>query len=304
MGAGFFIPLYKKGADDGGGNTHSRQQQGKYRACDAVTHSAQRNGRNNGTNIGLKQVCAHTGHIAHIVAHIVGNGGRVPGVILGDTGFHLANQISAHICRLGIDAAAHAGKQSNRGSTKRETGQYVGVAGDQIHEAASQKSKSHHAHAHDSTAGEGNGQSFVHSGVFGGSGSTDIGFGGHIHAAVAGNGGEDSTHQKGHCGNPADAQSHSYKENHHEYNQNPVFGHQKCLSALMDEGGNLLHPLRTGILRRHLAGQINRKEQRNHAQNGRKNSEHIHFFSPFLFYFLFLQISAMDVPYYIITIQI
>jgi hypothetical protein len=36
-----------------------------------------------GADVGLEQVGAHAGHVADVVAHVVGDGGRVAGVVLG-----------------------------------------------------------------------------------------------------------------------------------------------------------------------------------------------------------------------------
>ncbi len=77
---------------------------------------AQGKGSQDGADIGLVQVSAHAGHVAHVVAHVVGDGGGVTGVVLGDTGLHLTHQVGAHVGGLGVDAAAHTGKQSHEGS--------------------------------------------------------------------------------------------------------------------------------------------------------------------------------------------
>ena len=90
---------------------------------------AQRRGRDDGANIGLVQVGAHTGHVAHVVAHVVGDGGGVPGVVLGDTGLHLAHQVGAHVGGLGEDAAAHTGEQSHEGGAHAEHDHGAGDGG-------------------------------------------------------------------------------------------------------------------------------------------------------------------------------
>ena len=71
---------------------------------------------------GAEQVGAHTGDIAHIVAHVVGDHRRIARIVLGDALFHLADQIGADIGRLGEDAAAHAREQCNGRSAKAESG--------------------------------------------------------------------------------------------------------------------------------------------------------------------------------------
>ncbi len=41
------------------------------------------------------------------------NDGRVAGVVLRDVLLDLANQVSAHVSSLGVDATTHAAKQSD-----------------------------------------------------------------------------------------------------------------------------------------------------------------------------------------------
>jgi hypothetical protein len=71
-------------------------------------------GRNNGHCVGFEKVSRHTGAVADIVAHIVGDRGRVAGIILGNAGFHLADQIAANVSTLGEDTAAQTGKDRNQ----------------------------------------------------------------------------------------------------------------------------------------------------------------------------------------------
>ncbi len=59
----------------------------------------------------LVQVRTHASHVAHIVAHVVGNRRRVPRIILGDPRLDLAHQVGTHVGRLGENAAADSSKQ-------------------------------------------------------------------------------------------------------------------------------------------------------------------------------------------------
>ena len=68
-------------------------------------------GGHDGAGIGLVEVGAHAGHVTDIVAHIVGDDGRVARVILGDAGFNFADQVGADVGRFGEDAAAHTGEE-------------------------------------------------------------------------------------------------------------------------------------------------------------------------------------------------
>src|SRR4029079_7601446 len=77
--------------------------------------SGQHHGGDRGDRIGLEQVGGHAGAIADIVADVVGDGGRVAPIILGDAGLDLADEIAADVRTLGKDAAAETGKDRNQG---------------------------------------------------------------------------------------------------------------------------------------------------------------------------------------------
>ena len=55
-----------------------------------------------------------TGNIAHVIPHVIGNYRRVSGVILRDTLFHLAHQVSSNISTLGKYAPTGSQEQGNR----------------------------------------------------------------------------------------------------------------------------------------------------------------------------------------------
>src|SRR3546814_17853816 len=65
----------------------------------------------------------HAGAIADVIAHIVGDYGRVAGVVLGNARLDLADEIGADIGGLGEDAAAEAREDRNERSDERERGQ-------------------------------------------------------------------------------------------------------------------------------------------------------------------------------------
>jgi len=121
--------------EDGAYGCHDHGSQhvsGGFDPCDDRKGSPQCCSSQDRSCIGLIKVSAHASHVAHIIAHVVGNGGRVARVILGDAGFHLTYQVSAHIGRLGIDTAPHTGKERLRGSAHTE-GQHRGCHLDQLH---------------------------------------------------------------------------------------------------------------------------------------------------------------------------
>jgi hypothetical protein len=69
--------------------------------------------RDNCTDIGLEEVGAHAGHVAHVVANVVGDGGGVQRVVFGNTSFDLTDEVGTDICGLGVNSAADAREERN-----------------------------------------------------------------------------------------------------------------------------------------------------------------------------------------------
>ncbi len=68
----------------------------------------------------LEQVGGHAGAVADVVAHVVGDRRRVAGIVLGDAGLDLADEVGADVGRLGEDAAADAQEQREERTTESE----------------------------------------------------------------------------------------------------------------------------------------------------------------------------------------
>ena len=77
------------------------------------------------------QVCSHSGDVAHVVSHIVGDCGRVARIILRDVCFHLPHDVSSHVGAFGIDSTAHTGEQGLRAGSHSE-GEHGGGDHDQV----------------------------------------------------------------------------------------------------------------------------------------------------------------------------
>ena len=84
---------------------------------------AQDDGGDDGDDVGLEQVGGHPGAVAHVVADVVGDGGRVAGVVLGDPGLDLADQVGADVGRLGEDAATDPHEQGEQRGAEAEADQ-------------------------------------------------------------------------------------------------------------------------------------------------------------------------------------
>ena len=75
---------------------------------------AEQHGRDDGHGVGLEQVGGHAGAVADIVADVVGDHGRVAGVVLGNAGLDLADEVGADVRALGEDAAAEPGEDRDQ----------------------------------------------------------------------------------------------------------------------------------------------------------------------------------------------
>ena len=73
-----------------------------------------------GDLVALEQVGGHAGAVADVVAHVVGDGGRVARVVLGDAGLDLADEVGADVGGLGEDAAADAQEQGQQRAAEAE----------------------------------------------------------------------------------------------------------------------------------------------------------------------------------------
>ena len=108
-----------------GADGQREQQTGLASLDSALIERRRRRGRSGAmidAGVALEQVGAHAGDVADVVAHVVGDGGRVAGVVLGDAGLDLADEVGADVGGLGVDAAADAGEQRDRRGAEPEGG--------------------------------------------------------------------------------------------------------------------------------------------------------------------------------------
>ena len=277
---GLLVGADEEGADDGADDADGRHDHGDGHGLEGLIGEgghAQRRGRDDGANIGLVQIGAHTGHVAHVVAYVVSDDGGVPGVVLRDTGFHLTHQIGAHVGGLGEDAAAHTGEQSHGGGAHTEGQHGAGDGGGlQLeHEAQQeephgdvQQAQTHHGEAHDGAGGEGHPQTTVQP-LLAGIGGAAVGGSGDLHAGQAG---EEAAGQEGEGYEPRqqtagchDAQHHHHAGEEHAYHG--ILALEVCVSTLTNGLGDLLHE--GGALReaQHLLCGDDHKEKRNDGAN-------------------------------------
>ncbi len=103
------------GCDDADATNQQRQSHERKQSftCIGDKQSDQNHCCANGHNIGFEQVSSHTGAVADVVAYVVSDHSRVARIVFWNSGFDLADQVSANVSRFGENTAAQAGKDRN-----------------------------------------------------------------------------------------------------------------------------------------------------------------------------------------------
>ncbi len=173
--AGAFLGADGEDADDGKQHADCRDE---HRGEDSLhlhfgadcieCGCAQGHGGEDGSAVALVEVCAHACNVTHVVTDVIGDGGGVAGIVLGEIGLDLTHKVCAHVCGLGVDAAADTCEEGLGGCTHSE-GQHGGGDDDQflghgglVHESVQhdepdgdiQKAKAYHGETHDGTGAE------------------------------------------------------------------------------------------------------------------------------------------------------
>ncbi len=253
VGVGRLAALHQEGAEDRGdhadeGDGHRedeeaddrRVRQGVGSEGEGEGHEGDRGDDRAGVR--LEEVGAHAGDVADVVAHVVGDGGRVAGVVLGDAGLHLADEVGADVGGLGVDAAAHAAEQGD-GRAAEAVGRddLEGVIGLEDHDEQdvddreTEEGQTGDREAHHGTAAEGDGEGLGRA-LLGSLGGAGVGHGRHGHAGVTGAGRQDRTE---YVADGAERRDHGGDEDghHHDEAGDPgVFLLEEGLGALLDLG--------------------------------------------------------------------
>ena len=111
------------GGDDGAEDADAADEQREDDALVTEAREAEDHGRDDGDFVALEDVGGHTGAVAHVVAHVVGDGGGVARVVLGDVLLDLSDEVGAHVGSLGVDAAAHAHEECEQRAAEAEAEQ-------------------------------------------------------------------------------------------------------------------------------------------------------------------------------------
>ena len=163
--------------DDAGRGDEERKHDGVELASFGRPQGRAQHGRTDDrTHIGFKQIRAHPGDVADVVTDVVGNDGGVSGVVLGNAGFDFADEVRPNVGRLGVNPAAHSGKQRNRRCAEAKARQHFqdflhtfagkhDVRVEQKQADDAQQAKPHDRHAHDGTAAKRHGQGILEPGT-------------------------------------------------------------------------------------------------------------------------------------------
>ena len=227
MRIGIILAAHKERGNDGGDDADRGNDEGIERTCAleqrALRRDAERQRGDERAHVGFKEVRAHAGDVAHVVADVVGNDGGVAGVVLGYAGLDLADEVSADVCCLGVNAAADAREQRDGRSAQGEAEQNVVIAGDYVYKAASEKTQTDHAHTHDRAAGERDGQSAVHAVLHRGVRGAHVRARRDLHAEKPGEDRERRAQQEAHRRADVDEQRDQRKQHDNENSQNLIF---------------------------------------------------------------------------------
>ena len=186
------------GADDAGDHADGPHQQGEDHALVSEAGDAQDHGRHDRHFVALENVGRHAGTVADVVADVVGNGGGVAGIVFGNAGFDLADQVGADVGGLGVDAAADAHEQGQQRAAEAEAQQgLVGVlAVDQEDDRAAQQAQAVGEHAGDRAGAIAQLQGLAEAGL-GGRRHAEVADRGQPHADEADRGRERSAEEEG-----------------------------------------------------------------------------------------------------------
>ena len=252
-----FANAHEEGADDGGddGNRAQHQRIDRARpAVGAVGDARDQHRGDDGDRVGFEQIRCHARAVADVVAHVVGDDGRVAWVIFGDAGFDLAHQVGADVGALGEDAAAETREDRDQRTTEgqadhrlqRGVQRFLAGAGaaEHVHEVTgdAQQAQAHHQHAGDRAALEADVQRGIQAQRRRLRG-THVGAHRDEHADEAGSAGQDRADRETDRGRPAIGQQEADEEEQDDADQADrlVLATQVGAGAFLDGRGDLLH---------------------------------------------------------------
>ena len=117
------------GDADGGGDevdgVDDQREEDALDAEDGIERSAEDHGADGFGGGGLEDVGTAAGAVADVVTDEVGDDGGVAGIVFGDAGFDLADEVGADVSGLGVDAAAELGEERDERGSEAEADELV-----------------------------------------------------------------------------------------------------------------------------------------------------------------------------------
>ena len=111
--------------DDGDAAEHERVEHDRALLLAREGEDAEEHHGHRGDRVGLEQVRGHAGAVADVVAHVVGDHGRVARVVLRDARLDLAHDVGADVGALGEDAAAEPREDRDQRAAEAEADERV-----------------------------------------------------------------------------------------------------------------------------------------------------------------------------------
>ena len=296
---GILAGSHGKDAEDGEQNAHGGDEHRRddglvlhqrvpavYKGCGTQGGCSE-----DGAAVAFVQVGTHSGHVTHVVAHIVGDSGGVTRVVFGDARLDFAHKVGAHVGRLRIDAAAHTGEKRLRTSTHAErkhggcddaelVSGCQSIGGNhrieqQIPERDVEQAQPHYDQSHHRPAAEGDAQASVQR-LPCGIGRTRRGISGGFHAEKARKAGEETARKEGYrhprilhaeaVGHDGEEDDQPEEDPTHDLVLLPQVGH----GAPAHGRGYLLHLRSALTLTHHLPVKVPGKGQCQHGRGRNK----------------------------------
>ena len=268
-----FAGAHDGDADDGGDEVDRLNDQGKENALDPEDREeggTQDHCADVFCGGGLEDVCATAGAVAYVVTDEVGDDGRVARVVLGDAGLDFADEVSADVGSLGVDAAAKLREESDQRSAEAEADQLIRrrprlfeAAEEEEEDADAEEGERNDDESGDGSATQGGLQGATEAGARG-AGGADVGPDGDEHAGKAREARADGADEKaddyfigeGSCkGREPIANVQKDGEHHCDNGDGAILPGHEGLCPFPDGIGDGLHLLRPGIHREDGSGE-------------------------------------------------
>ena len=147
-----------RGQDADGAHYHREDQTEGRIGADRVEGGDTEDDRGDqGDLVALEEVGSHAGAVTHVVTDVVGDGGRVARVVLGDPLLDLAHEVGADVGGLGEDPTADPEEEGEEGATESESDQdrRGGVLKDHDDDRGPEQAEANGEHAGNATGAEG-----------------------------------------------------------------------------------------------------------------------------------------------------